>query len=249
MEPPSVTGDRVGLVTGSGLGDIVPLLGRPERVHVDVVGPDGRTVQVAALEIDGAVVLPRHGVGESVPAHLLDHHANIRALCAAGCGRVIALASVGSLRTDWPAGTVVVPDDFIALNPSPTFFDDTRGHRVPGFDDEWRRSVITAWREATATPVHDGGVYAQTTGPRLETPAEVRMLASWADLVGMTVASEAALAGEAGLPYAALCKVDNLANGIGSTPLSMDEYKANTAATREQLLTDVAALLGNLAAP
>ena len=46
-------------------------------------------------------------------------------------------------------------------------------------------------------------MYAQTLGPRFETPAEVRALARVADMVGMTIAAEAVLAGEAALAYAA----------------------------------------------
>ena len=40
-------------------------------------------------------------------------------------------------------------------------------------------------------------------------------MAAHADVVGMTMASECIVAGELGLAYAAICVVDNLANGIG----------------------------------
>ncbi len=50
-----------------------------------------------------------------------------------------------------------------------------------------------------------GGVYVQTCGPRIETVAEVNALAQVADVVGMTVASEATLACELGMEFAALC--------------------------------------------
>ena len=83
-----------------------------------------------------------------------------------------------------------------------------------------------SWTAATTTPIIDGGVYAQTRGPRFETPAEVRALARVADLVGMTVASECILATEVGLPYAAICVVDNLANGLGETRLTIEEFEA-----------------------
>ena len=42
----------------------------------------------------------------------------------------------------------------------------------------------------------------------------------------MTVASECILTSEVGLPYAAVCVVDNLANGLGDTPLTLDEFQA-----------------------
>ena len=44
-------------------------------------------------------------------------------------------------------------------------------------------------------PLHDGGVYWQVIGPRLETVAEIRLFAQHADVVGMTMASECVVGG------------------------------------------------------
>ena len=74
--------------------------------------------------------------------------------------------------------------------------------------------MIAAWSEGGQAP-RDGGVYWQARGPRFETPAEIRLMAAHADVVGMTIATECVVAGELGLDYAALCVVDNLANGLG----------------------------------
>jgi len=107
--------------------------------------------------------------------------------------------------------------------------------------------VATAWREAVDDHLIDEGIYAQTRGPRFESPAEVRMLAHHADLVGMTVASECILAGEAGLTYAALCKIDNLGNGLDTDLLTVDEYQANAAATLAGFVTSVRRVIDALA--
>ena len=77
--------------------------------------------------------------GDTLSRIAATHGTTLRALLDAGCDRVLALASTGSLRADWPVGTVVVPDDFFAPWVTPSIFDDTRGHAVPGFDPEWRR--------------------------------------------------------------------------------------------------------------
>lgn len=58
------------------------------------------------------------------------------------------------------------------------------------------------------------GVYFQTTGPRLETPAEIKMFANFGDVVGMTLASETVLANEKGISLASICSVDNYGNGL-----------------------------------
>jgi 5'-methylthioinosine phosphorylase len=205
--------------------------------------PPGMTI-----EAEGATAFPRHGLEHQVPAHLLDHQANITKLREMGVDRVVALASVGSLRTDWPAGTLCTPDDFFALGIAPTFYEDTRGHSVPGFDLEWRGRLLSTWAEHADLELQDEAcVYAHVPGPRFETPAEVRMLGAHADVVGMTIAAEAILAREAGISYAALCTVDNLANGLEAEPLSVEEYRAFRTSFAPKLAADLAKVLPVLA--
>jgi 5'-methylthioadenosine phosphorylase len=237
MDAPRATGDRLAVVYGYSLPEGAhPVEG--ERVQVEAGGE--RAVQA----IDGGEIvgLPRHGFDRGTPAHLVDHRANIRALCELGCGRVLALGSAGSLRVDLEVGSFVCPDDFYAPETAPSFYDDPRGHSVPGFDANWREAILRTWVERGETELTDGGVYAQTIGPRFETPAEVRALARVADLVGMTLAAETVLAREASLHCAAICSVDNLANGISDELLTIEEYRRGrdeTAATLEQALAGV----------
>jgi 5'-methylthioadenosine phosphorylase len=206
--------------------------------------PPGMTV-----DAEGTIAFPRHGIDHQVPAHLLDHHANITALKEMGVDRAIALASVGSLRTDWTAGTLASPDDFFAPGIAPTFYDDTRGHSVPGFDLDWRAQMLAAWEDAAELDLNPAPcVYAHVPGPRFETPAEVRMLARNADVVGMTIAAEAILAREADIAYAAICTVDNLANGLEAAPLSVDEYRAFRTEFAPRLAADLRRVLPKLAA-
>lgn len=227
----------LGLVVGSAL-------------HGSPLARDGRRIDregVGLLDADGVIVLPRHGRDTFVLPHRVDHTANLAALAATGVDRILSVSSVGSLRSDWPVGTCVLADDFYAPAVTPTQYDDARAHQVPGFDPDWSTEVATVWRSTTPTPVIEGGVYAQTTGPRFETPAEVRALARVADLVGMTVASECILASEMRIPYAALCVVDNLANGVGTATLTLDEYRDGVTANLARLLADLASVLPVLA--
>ena len=80
------------------------------------------------------------------------------------------------------------------------------------------------------------GVYWQARGPRLETPAEIRFVAAHADVIGMTVATECVIAGELGLRYAALCVIDNLANGVGERELTLAEIDRNRDRNRAAVL-------------
>jgi len=240
---PSVTGTRLGLIVGSAVAD-----GTGAEPHHEVL-VDTRYGPARLFDTGDLVVAHRHHAtpdGYVLP-HVLDHHRTIAGLCAAGCDRVLALASVGSLR-GWPVGTVVSPFDFFAPGISPTFHTDGAGHQVPGFDEGWRDAVLAVWEAHASSDLLDGGVYAQTVGPRFETPAEVRALARDADIVGMTIASECILAREAGLAYTVVCMVDNAANGADDVALTVEDLQRNVAANRVQLLADVEAVLPHLVA-
>ncbi len=214
----------------------------------NALGPGGEAVAAAATE-HGAAILQRHGGagGPYVLPHLIDHEANLRALVEQGCDRVLGIGSVGSLRRDLPVGSLLCPDDFIALHLGLSVFADTRAHSAPGFDPRWRAEVLEAWPANGGAP-RDGGVYWQTIGPRFETPAEIRMMAPHADVVGMTIAAECVLAGELGLQYAALCAVDNLANGLAEEKLSLEEMEADRAANAARLRAGLEAVLPQLGA-
>jgi 5'-methylthioadenosine phosphorylase len=242
MTAPRPSGERLCVIHGYSLPEgAVPVEG--ERVELDV----GGALPVEATDGDDIVGIPRHGFDRSIPAHLVDHRANIRAACELGCNRVLALGSVGSLDKDLKVGMLICPEDFYAPETAPSFYRDPRGHSVPGFDPDWRQIVISAWGSLTKTELEVGGVYAQTIGPRFETPAEVRALAEVADMVGMTIAAEAVLAGEAALAYAAVCTVDNLANGVEGKQLTVDEYRRGRDLTAQTLAADLEFVLPALA--
>ena len=212
--------------------------------RLDVETPYGA---VAVLDAGPYVVLQRHGLDRFTSAPHINHRAHVRALADLGCDRVLGLGSVGSLHREAAVGTFVAPDDFIALHLGISFSDGAEGHQSPGFDRAWRAVVVERWAENIDVPLRDGGVYWQTIGPRLESPAEIRLLAAHADLVGMTIASECVLAGELGIAYAAVCVVDNLANGVGDTPLTMAEFHAGAAVNRTRLVGALDAVLPSLA--
>jgi 5'-methylthioadenosine phosphorylase len=212
--------------------------------RVDVDTPYG---PVALLDAGPYVVLQRHGLDRFTSAPYINHRAHVRALADLGCDRVLGFASVGSLRPDLAVGTFVAPDDFIALHLGLSFSDGDEGHQTPGFDRVWRALVLARWAANTDVRLEDGGVYWQAIGPRFETQAEIRLLAAHADLVGMTIASECVLAGELRLPYAAVCVVDNLANGVGDAPLTVGEFRAGAAANQARLLDALNTVLPVLA--
>ena len=170
--------------------------------------------------------------------HRINHPANLKALKDLGVDEVIGINSTGSLKKKLKPGTIVVPDDFILLTDTPTVFSNKPVHITPELSDEVRRRLIEA-AGACGIPVGERGTYWQTEGPRLETRAEIRMMAPFADIVGMTMAAEAIIAKELGLSYAALCSVDNYCNGVVETPLTMEMIIAGAKKNRETMMTIV----------
>ena len=94
----------------------------------------------------------------------------------------------------------------------------------------------------------DGGVYACTQGPRLESAAEInRLERDGADMVGMTGMPEAALARELDLPYAMLNVVANYAAGREDSSHKVDFSSASS--VLDQGMQSVERMLARLLQP
>ena len=179
------------------------------------------------------VMLMRHQHG--LPPHRINHRAHLAALAIAGVDRIVAFGSAGSLKPVIAPGSLVIPTDYISLTDIPSLHDYDIEHVRPEL------SAGLAKKLSELVPsARFGGVYAQTRGPRLETAAEVHALGLIADVVGMTVASEVTLACELGMEFAALCTVDNYANGLDGEALTYEHIlssaKENRARTEEILM-------------
>jgi 5'-methylthioadenosine phosphorylase len=181
----------------------------------------------AELLTGDVVLLMRHQQG--LPPHRINFRANMAALAIAGADRVIAFGSSGSLNHDIAPGSLVIPTDYLSMTDIPSIHDHAVEHVMPELSPELSRELGRLIPAARA-----GGTYVQTRGPRFETVAEIAALSRFADLVGMTLASEATLARELGMPFAAICTVDNYANGLADGVLTWDEVLAISRQYRER---------------
>jgi 5'-methylthioadenosine phosphorylase len=161
------------------------------------------------------VMLMRHQ--NSLPPHRINHRANLAAMAIAGVTEIVAFGSSGSLKPKFAPGSLLIPTDYISLSDIPSIHDHAIEHVRPELSEELSKKLAHLVPSARF-----GGVYVQTRGPRIETVAEVKALAWIADVVGMTVASEATLACELGMQFAALCTIENYANGLGDEVLTYE---------------------------
>lgn len=172
------------------------------------------------------MMLPRHAKGHRVPPHQIDHKRHVSVLQQLRVTHAFATAAVGSLRTDWDTGTLIILSDFLDFTRNVhTLFDEEVRHTdfTHPFSPAMRKALQLAAIEENI-PVQSQGVYVCAPGPRYETPAEIRMYRILGgDVIGMTVSPEAILCREAGIEYAAIAAVTNLGSGLSENPLSHDE--------------------------
>lgn len=176
------------------------------------------------------MILNRHGREGVTPPHAINHRANIRAVADLGFADIISLNSVGSLQEDLPPGTCVSCSDYFCLHPA-TFNDEVGVYEAPSVAN----NLIATICEGADFPIQTGKTYVQMVGPRFETPAEIRVVRHWGDVIGMNMASEADLSRELGLRYNSLCMIDNYANGLGGTAISGDEFRAHVAGNQRKV--------------
>ena len=173
------------------------------------------------------VMLMRHQY--DLPPHRVNFRANLAAMAIAGVDKIVAFGSAGSLQTHIPPGSILIPTDYLSMSDIPSIHDHAIEHVMPKLSGDMSGSLGEIIPGAKL-----GGTYVQTRGPRIETIAEVQALARIADVVGMTVASEATLACELGIEFAAICTIDNFANGIGTDVLSYEHIVETSRTYRDR---------------
>ena len=239
-----MTRSPLAIIAGTGFYDL-DALENPTQETVDTAWGQARVTKGEWHGIP-VVFLTRHGAGHSVPPHLVNYRANIRALADLGVRDVVAVNVTGSIDPTLQPGDLLCLDDFVDFTKQRpvTFFDGSTPEGVVHTDvmtpyhPAIRREILDAAATAGHT-IRDGGVYACFEGPRFETRAEIRLAAlAGADVAGMTGVPEVTLAVEAGLRYAAISLVVNPASGVGDAdePITMDEINAVLAASSATVL-------------
>ena len=171
--------------------------------------------------------LARHGKEHSIPPHMVNYRANIKALKDLKVERILSTSAVGSLQKDMKPGDFVILDQFIDFTKlrKYTFYDDEVVHTdfTNPYCSQLRELILKAAFNLGIS-VHPEGTYVCTEGPRFETPAEIKMFAVLgADVVGMTNVPEVMLAREAKICYSSIATVTNFAAGISPSKITHQE--------------------------
>jgi purine-nucleoside phosphorylase len=226
----------VGLILGSGLGAFadtfearvaVPFAGIPGFASSTIVGHAGNLVYGRK---SGVELVAMQGRIHYYEGHDLARVAfPARVLVAAGCQTLVVTNAAGGVDATLAAGDIVVLRDHLNLlggSPLRGPNDDSLGPRFPdmteAYDGKLRALAAAAGRDVGLTLRE--GVYAASSGPQYETPAEVRMAkVLGGDLVGMSTTLEAIAARQAGLEVLGISLVTNLGAGLSDAPLDHAE--------------------------
>ncbi len=238
------------LIIGSGWED---LAGDESGTDVQTAwGVPSAPVHRLCIDDCNVLSLARHGEGHTMPPHTINYRANVVALKKLGAEAIIALNTVGVVSDIRDSGQIAVPDQILdyTWGRDHTIYDGRRGVvEHIDFTEPFSAGLRTGLLEAASQAgidCFDGGVYATTQGPRLETAAEVdRLERDGADYVGMTAMPEAAIAREVGLDYACIAMIVNRAAGRGDVPIH-DDVEASTAAARNATMSTLRAFFGAL---
>lgn len=228
--------EQYAIIIGSGFEQFAA--GPERRVKETRFGMPSAALRTTDIAATSVITLARHGEPHCIPPHAINYRANLAALKAAGATSIIALCTVGVVSAIRDSGEIGLPDQVLdyTWGRDHSIFDGS-GEELQHIDftepfSAALRARLLLAAEAAAVSCYDGGVYAATQGPRLESAAEVdRLERDGADYVGMTAMPEAALARELELEYACLALVVNRAAGRSDTPIHED-VEASTESAR-----------------
>jgi 5'-methylthioadenosine phosphorylase len=238
MEATGANNTPLGLIVGSNKVDLDKFDAfNPSTIDT----PHGPAYFLVAIK-QQLVILPRHGKESNIPPHMINHRANILGFQKLEVKDIISFTSVGSLHPELKPSHLIIPDDYINLGKIPTYFDTMIKHIVPSLATKLRNHLIDKIKQLQTTSRFTG-TYIQTTGPRLETKAEIQMLKMFGDVVGMTMAAEATLAKELEIDYANVSVIDNFCHGLLDEPLNLETLSENQAKNAENIERIIQTLL------
>jgi 5'-methylthioadenosine phosphorylase len=200
---------KIGIIGGSGLDDPDMIQDLQTESRKTPYGEASITTgKLSSVEI---VFLARHGSNHQFSPTHVNYRANIQALKDLKVDHIIATNACGSLKEEIDRGDFIIPSQFIDFTKHRinTFYDDFRDgmhHEVMAdpFDKSLSRLLYSVAKKMNFR-VHKNKTLVTIEGPRFSTRAESNMYIAWgADIINMTVATEAALAREAMIPYAVI---------------------------------------------
>ncbi len=217
------TRPRIGLITGTGLGDLtrtmevgfrVPYEDIPHFPSSTIEGHKGTLVYGGLSGVPTLAMEGRFHLYEGYTAGQVGFP--VRVMARLGITHLLVSSAAGGLNPQFAAGDLMLVTDHINLTGTNPLIGpnlDAFGPRFPDMTQVYDRELIRlVRREALALGVElRQGVYVGIRGPSMETPAETRFLRMiGADAVGMSTVTEVVTAVHCGLRIGVIVAVTNV---------------------------------------
>jgi len=224
---------RIGLVLGSGLGDLADSVEQAERIPYSqlpnwpvstIMGHKG-TLVIGKLAAQSVVVM--QGRTHYYEGYSMGHVTfPIRVMQRLGIEILIVTNAAGAINPDFIPGEVMLIVDQLnligmgGLNPlrGPNLAEF--GERFPDMSQPFDRELMTLARKAAGEQLVTlrEGIYVGLAGPSFESPADLRFLRlAGADAVGMSTVAEVVVARHGKTRVLGFSGISNKANLDGST--------------------------------
>lgn len=240
---------KVAVIGGSGLEG---MLNQGKTVEIETEYGTPPPITIGTIEGQEVGFIPRHGTKHETPPHKVNYRAIVIGLRNLGVERIIATNAAGAINERYTPGDIAIPVDVVDFTKTrPTTLYDKAPVTHVDVTEPYCPSLRRLFTESAGEHIRHvwtDSVMACTEGPRFETPAEIRMFRLLGcDLVGMTAVPEVFLAREAGLCYASICFVSNMAAGIQAriSHKEVEEVASKVISVLRAIVSRSIARLGN----
>jgi len=250
---------NLGIILGSGLGDIVQMLEDPifipysEIPHFPISSVVGHAGSLALGTFQNSNVALMQGRVHYYEGFNADQVVfPVRVLRRLGVNTLIVTNAAGGINPDFASGNLMVIRDHINF----MGFNPLRGKNNPDFGPRFPDMTFAYTPELRKLAFEVGaglgidlreGVYLGVSGPSYETPAEIRMCRGWgADAVGMSTVPEVIAASHMEMKVLGISCITNMAAGILNQPLTHEEVLETTARVRDEFIQLLSAVVGRL---
>lgn len=218
---------EIGIIGGTGIysSDLLKDI-KEIKIHTPYGAPSD-LIKIGNFKGRKIAFLFRHHHSHIIPPHRINFKANIWALKNLGVTRVLATAATGSLKENYKAGEVVIPDQFIDLSKKVhTFYNEGQFYHISladPFCSELRNLLIESTKKLNI-PMHEKGTYLKIDGPQFSTRAASNMYRQFADIIGMTCVPEAILCRELEMCFGTIATITDY-DVWADKPVNFDEIK------------------------
>lgn len=240
---------EIGIILGSGLGDVVNLLSDKQIISYkdipffpcsNVVGHEGNLVFGKVNNLNVVIMQGRTHYYEGKGFDPVVYP--IYVLKLLGIDKLIITNACGAVNENFKVGDLMVITDHINFSGSNPLFGHNLDEFGPRFPDmsqaynlELRNKVLDAGKELGINLQQ--GIYVMFSGPTYETPAEVKFARIMGgDAVGMSTVPEVIVANHCNIKTVGISCLTNMAAGILDQPLNHEEVIETSAKVKNDFI-------------